>query len=608
MTEQAVVEYVTNCAWQIPLLAAGAWVMVKVARPALRTEHWLWVAVLAMAVVLPMRGVERRDGVAEVRLREERRDAVLLLPVDGSNVRSGGDAAEVRERVAAMSSSLNAGLRTFQLQMSVRATHWFIGLYVAAMLFAGVRLLGAWRRARRLVRESREIGLSAAGMRSLQDVAERMGVGVPEIRESDRIAGPMVVGALRPVLLLPEGAQEYGEEELRAAICHEMAHVKRRDYLVNLLCEAVMVPVSWHPVANAVERRIQQTREMVCDEMAAGEMESGERYARCLVSVTRKIMERPVAYERTQAVGFSDRNTLEERVMRLTGEGEAMTGRSKTMRVVCGGVALAAVVGVAATFHVKPAFGAEATGQSSAAVTAAGSDKTAGALQAQPVKPSAQLVGDRAVGRSEAPVAIARGKHATLTAEPGEYVHRWKSHDGETFAMVNHEAAEPNEEEQQAVEEKLQDVRAGADATVLRLDMPVIKLDMKQLQIDKVQIEKAQRLINDPAMKKQIAELKINPPNIDLSNINLELQLQWQSARDAMNDAQVRGLLDSNTKVMNEAQIDAEIAKGMKGHEAAMAKLQKEMDSGELKAKLEAAQRLLDEVQKKMDAMEKKKQ
>lgn len=622
MTEQAMVEYVTNCAWQIPLLAAGAWVMVKLARPALRTEYWLWVAVLAMAVVLPMRGVERRDGVAEVRLREERRDAVRLLPVDGSYVRSGADAAEVRERVAEMSSNMNAELRTFRLQMSVRATHWFVGLYVVAMLFAGMRLLGAWRRARRLVCESRKIELSTAGMRSLQEVAERMGVGVPEIRESDRVAGPMVVGALRPVLLLPEGAREYGEEELRAAICHEMAHVKRRDYLVNLLCEAVMVPVSWHPVANAVERRIQQTREMVCDEMAAEEMESGEGYARCLVSVTRRIMERPVAYERTQAVGFFDRNMLEERVMRLTGEGEAMTGSSKAMRVLCGGVALAAVVGVAATFHVKPAFGAEATGQSSAAVTEAGSDKAAtGLVQAQPVKPSAQVVGDGAAAarsseRVTGRVAIARGAHAQMTAEPGEYVHRWKSHDGEAFAMVNHDVAEPSEEEQQAVEDEFNDVHAD-DSAVLRLDLPEVKLDMpevkldlKKLKIDRVQIERAQRLMNSAEMKRQmqdaqrqIAELKINPPNIDLP----KMELQMQSAQDAMNDAQVRAMVDSKINLVNEAEINAEIAKGMKGREAAMAKWQKEMESGELKAKLEAAQKLLEEVQRKMEAMQKEK-
>jgi hypothetical protein len=249
-------------------------------------------------------------------------------------------------------------------------------------------------------------------------------------------------------------------------------------------------------------------------------------------------------------------------------------------------------------------------------VSAAGNDKSAGVAQALPVKPSAQVVGDGAVGRSEAPVAIARGKHATVTAEPGEYVHRWKSHDGEAFAMVNHDPAEPSEEEQQAVEEKLDD----ANSAVIRLDMPAVKLDLKDLQIDKVQIEKAQKLLNDPAMKrkfaelqrksvldaqKQIAELKINPPNIDLSKMNLELQMQ--SAKHAMDDARIRALVDDKIELVNDAEINAEIAKGMQGREAAMAKFQKEMESGELKAKLEAAQRLLEEVQRKMDELQKEK-
>ncbi|MBB5057343.1 beta-lactamase regulating signal transducer with metallopeptidase domain [Granulicella aggregans] len=642
MTEQAVVEYVANCAWQVPLLAGGAWAMVKLARPALRTEYWLWVAVLAMAVVLPMRGVERRGGnerrTAIVEVQRGAGSTYALMWADGSFLRGEERPVTLRERIATLRSELGSGAwsgwRGFRLQMSARGTHWFVGVYVLAMLFAGLRLFGAWRRARLLVRDGQEMSLGDEAMRSLQEVAYRMGVEVPEIRESHRIAGPMVVGALRPVLLLPEGAGEYGEDELRAAIAHELAHVKRRDYLVNLLCEAVMLPVSWHPVANAVEQRIQQTREMVCDEMAAEEMESGEGYARCLVSVTRRIMERPVAFERTQAVGFFDRNTLEERVMRLTAGGEMMTGRSKAMRVVCGGLALATVVGVAATFHVKPAFGAEAVGQSSAAVTAAASNKAAaGVVQVQPVKPSALVVeGDTVAatevqGHPSAPVAIARGKHATVTAEPGEYVHRWKTHDGEAFAMVNHEATEPSEEEQQAVEEKLDDIHAGADPAVIRLDWPEVKLDwpevkldLKKLQIDKVQIEKAQRLMNDPAMKKQfaelqrkgmldaqkqIAELRINPPDINLSNLNLELQMQ--SAKDALDRLQVEGLADSQIKLIDEAKINAEIAEGMKGNAAAMAKLRKEMDSGELKAKLEAAQKLLDEVQRKMEAMQKEK-
>jgi Zn-dependent protease with chaperone function len=38
------------------------------------------------------------------------------------------------------------------------------------------------------------------------------------------------------------------EDEIRAALCHELAHIKRRDYLVNAVCQLAALPVAWHPV------------------------------------------------------------------------------------------------------------------------------------------------------------------------------------------------------------------------------------------------------------------------------------------------------------------------------------------------------------------------
>ena len=63
-----------------------------------------------------------------------------------------------------------------------------------------------------------------------------------------------------------------------AALCHEMAHIRRRDYLVNLLCEAAALPLNSDPVIYGVERCIRRTREMVCDAMAAEAMESEMAY------------------------------------------------------------------------------------------------------------------------------------------------------------------------------------------------------------------------------------------------------------------------------------------------------------------------------------------
>ena len=46
-------------------------------------------------------------------------------------------------------------------------------------------------------------------------------------------------GCAAPVLLLPEGFARFTEDEVVAALCHELAHIKRQDYLMNLVCQVV---------------------------------------------------------------------------------------------------------------------------------------------------------------------------------------------------------------------------------------------------------------------------------------------------------------------------------------------------------------------------------
>ena len=55
--EQNLVDYVTNATWQIPLLAGGAWLFIRIGKFGPRTQHSLWLVVLALAVGLPLRGV-----------------------------------------------------------------------------------------------------------------------------------------------------------------------------------------------------------------------------------------------------------------------------------------------------------------------------------------------------------------------------------------------------------------------------------------------------------------------------------------------------------------------------------------------------------------------
>ena len=59
MMERALIEYAINALWQVPLLAGSAWLLLRIVRPAPLTQHRIWLAVLGLALLLPLHGMGR---------------------------------------------------------------------------------------------------------------------------------------------------------------------------------------------------------------------------------------------------------------------------------------------------------------------------------------------------------------------------------------------------------------------------------------------------------------------------------------------------------------------------------------------------------------------
>ena len=85
-------------------------------------------------------------------------------------------------------------------------------------------------------------------------------------------------------MVLPPRFEGHAEDEVRAALLHELAHVRRRDYLVNLMCQIAALPAGWHPAVYGIQQRIRRTREMLCDAIAA--VGDGLWRALCAMSVS----------------------------------------------------------------------------------------------------------------------------------------------------------------------------------------------------------------------------------------------------------------------------------------------------------------------------------
>jgi TonB family protein len=123
-------------------------------------------------------------------------------------------------------------------------------------------------------------------------------------------------------------------------MAHELAHMQRHDFARNLLYEALGLPLSYHPLFWLIRSRLAQTREMVCDNMAAKATSGQQDYARSLLRLA-SILSSPAPDRNLHAIGIFDANILERRVMNLTQKRPEMRGRSRLLiAIACAAVAL----------------------------------------------------------------------------------------------------------------------------------------------------------------------------------------------------------------------------------------------------------------------------
>lgn len=145
---------------------------------------------------------------------------------------------------------------------------WVLGLWASGVTMCAIRLTGGWIVARGMATKagvpvSREIAALAAR------VAARLSVTTPFlVVESAVAASPMMVGWLKPVILLPSAAiAGLPPSHLEALLAHELSHIRRYDYLVNLMQSVVETLLFFHPAVWLISRDVREAREHCCDDL-----------------------------------------------------------------------------------------------------------------------------------------------------------------------------------------------------------------------------------------------------------------------------------------------------------------------------------------------------
>jgi soluble lytic murein transglycosylase-like protein len=148
------------------------------------------------------------------------------------------------------------------------------------------RLAGAFVFVRRVLAKDAHL-LDDTWQARVARIAARLGVTrVVRIAESARVAAPAVVGFVKPLILIPASAlTDIPPQFLDALLAHEIAHIRRHDYLVNAVQSALTALLFYHPCVFWVSRCIREEREHCCDDEAVALTGDPFAYARALAAI-----------------------------------------------------------------------------------------------------------------------------------------------------------------------------------------------------------------------------------------------------------------------------------------------------------------------------------
>lgn len=166
-----------------------------------------------------------------------------------------------------------------------RWSPWWAALWLLGGVFHAIQLLRGLQHTRRLSAGAQPV--SGDWENLFVRLQERLGIKRPvKFRESDRTNVPLTFGWLKPVVLTPVGLlTQLSLEQVEMIVLHELAHIRRHDYLGSLLQSVAEVLLFYHPAYWYIARVLEREREFACDQMTINVTQQPETYARTLLQV-----------------------------------------------------------------------------------------------------------------------------------------------------------------------------------------------------------------------------------------------------------------------------------------------------------------------------------
>ncbi len=462
------------------------------------------------------------------------------------------------------------------------ALPWVLLTWFAGVILFVVRLNVGLLVARKM-RSIATTAVPAELQQAFDALRRRLGVErAVRLMHSALVQAPTVIGWLRPVVLIPASCLSgLSTMQIEAVLAHELAHIRRHDYLVSVLQSAIETLLFYHPAVWWVSRQVRRERECCCDEMAVAVGGDRLAYARAL-----SVLEERRAAMPELALGANG-GVLTMRIRRLLGHTEASTASQLVSIALLAALVLAAGAVAGKLAHAQNGTAQANSSASSAAQVAVEPDARQSAVVSAAIgpangpPPSLSTAGQQATSETERQIENAQrrlqGAQELLNSE------KFKKQIEDAQRWLQNAQAKPDSPE---FKKQIQDAQRQLQEVQERLNSEQFK---KQIEDAQRWLQNAQAKTNSPEFKKQMEDV----------------QRQLLDAQKKLNSEQFKKQMDDAQRQLQDAQKNPNSEQFKKQMEDAQRQLQdaqKKLNSEQFKKQMEDAQRQLQDAQKKLNS------
>lgn len=351
---QLLLTVLLNASWQITVVtlfaACCSWLLRETAA---WCRHSVWVAALVISLCLPI-----ISGLNALELSPIPKPKVTRIEPEEDIIRrlNPEEIGLVEPTITAVQMPIVEPAResnwSSPISLNRNLAAVLVAVYAFFLLYRSFKLWRAWSRTKAIMRSAWSTQVPARAGAIIAKCQTAIGVTRVRVVSSASVPVPITAGVFNPLIILPAQLfSEADEEILLSAIGHELVHVARRDYVLNLVYELIYLPLSFHPAAAVLRRRIKQTRELCCDELVAKKLLTPEVYARSLVRLIGSVpLTRRLAPDTT--IGITDADILEVRIMTLLRRPK-LSARHRALLLIAASLLLITPCVAAASFALR---------------------------------------------------------------------------------------------------------------------------------------------------------------------------------------------------------------------------------------------------------------